>query len=118
MNGWICSYRAIWEHPIFKGNAMRVGVWDWMLKKAAFKPTPFRVGGETINLRRGQLCISQAQVTEETGMPRQQLRSFLTALQREGAIQTQPATKATKGRTVVTICKYDRYCPSPLKLGH
>lgn len=109
MSGWICSYRAIWDHPIFRGNAARVGVWDWLLKKAAWKPMQFIAGGETINLQRGQLCISQAQVTEETGMPRQQLRSFLTALEREGAIQTQPATKATKGRTLITVCNYGRY---------
>lgn len=88
---------------------MRVGVWDWMLKTAAWKDTRFSTGGKSIQLKRGQLCISQAQVTEATGMSRQQLRTFIKALENEGAVQTQPATNLTKGRTLITICKYDKY---------
>ncbi len=107
--GWICSYRAIWDHPIFKGNAERVGVWDWMLKTAAWKPTRFNAGAEVITLDRGQLCVSQAQVTSATGMTRQSFRTFLKLLENEGAVQIRPATKLTKGRTLITVCKYDKY---------
>lgn len=109
MSGWICSYRAIWEHPIFKGNAERVGVWDWMLKTAAWKRVRFSAGADLIEIERGQLCVSQAQVSQETGMTRQRFRTFLKALEREGAVLTRPATKSTKGRTLITICKYDKY---------
>lgn len=105
MSGWICSYRAIWEHPIFKGDAERVGVWDWMLKTAAWKDTRFKVGGKIITLKRGQLCVSQRQVCDETGMTHRRLRTFLDELTTERAI-TQDTTH---GRTVITICKYDNY---------
>lgn len=111
MSGWVCSYRAIWEHPIFKGNAERVGVWDWMVKKAVWKPMRFRVptSGDVINLRRGQMCISQRQVELETGMSRQKFRTFLKELEAEGAVASQSSTKSTQGRTVITICNYDKY---------
>lgn len=105
MSGWICSYRAIWEHPIFKGDAERVGVWDWMLKTAAWKDTRFKVGGKIITLKRGQLCVSQRQVSAETGMTRQRFRTLLSELEVERAI-TQDATL---GRSIITICKYDIY---------
>ena len=109
MSGWICSYRKTWDNPIFKGNALRVGVWDWMLKKAAYKPTKFTCGPHVIILERGQLCVSQAQVTEATGMTRQQYRTFLKALEMDGSIQPEPNPKVTKGRTLITICNYDEY---------
>lgn len=109
MSGWICSHRSIWEHPIFKGSALRVGVWDWMLKTAAYKPTKFTCGPHVITLERGQLCVSQAQITEATGMTRQQVRTFLKALELDGSIQPQPNPKVTKGRTLITICNYDKY---------
>ena len=109
IEGWICSYRAIWEHPIFEGNAERVGVWDWMLKTCAWKQTRFNAGPEVITLERGQLCVSHAQVTKATGITRQKFRTLLSLLEKEGAIKLSPATKSTKGRTLITICKYDKY---------
>lgn len=111
MSGWICSYRKIWEHPIFKDNALRVGVWTWMLHTAAWKDTRFRVRSSVIDLKRGQLCISQRQVCESTGMTRQQLRTFLAELQHEGAIKVTQTT--TKGRSIVSICKYEEYQDKP-----
>lgn len=107
MAGWICSYRKVWDNPIFKGNAQRVGVWDWMLKTAAWKDTEQVAGASIITVRRGQLCVSQSQITEATGMPRQALRTFLNLLEKTNTIRTEPATKATKGRTLITICNYD-----------
>lgn len=109
MSGWICSYRKIWEHPIFAGNALRVGVWTWMLHTAAWKETRFRVGKSVMPIRRGQLCVSQRQIEAETGMGRQALRSFLDELEEEGAITRDKAHDATQGRTIITICKYDEY---------
>ena len=103
MSGWICSYRRIWD--LFAGNALRVGVWTWMLHKAAWRDTRFKNAGKLITLERGQLCMAQRQVEAETGISRQQLRTFLAELEAEGAI-TQDTTH---GRTVVTICKYEKY---------
>lgn len=105
MTGWICSYRKIWDHPVFQGNAERVGVWTWMLHTAAWKPTRFRVAGKVITLERGQLCASQRHICEATGITHQRLRTFLADLQDEGAI-TQDTTQ---GRTVFSIVKYEDY---------
>lgn len=105
MTGWICSYRKIWSHPMFMGNAERVGVWNWMLHTAAWKDTRFRVGRKLILLKRGQLCVSQRQICTATGMSHRKLRTFLGELQSEGAI-TQDKTQ---GRSLITICKYNDY---------
>lgn len=42
-------------------------------------------------------------------MPRQPLRTFFSLLEKTGAINHRPATKSTKGRTLITICNYDEY---------
>lgn len=105
MSGWICSYRAVWEHPIFEGDALRVGVWHWMLHKAVWKPRRFKTPRGIITLNRGQLCVSQRQVCDETGMSHQRFRTFLSELTATQAITHE----ATHGRTVITICKYDNY---------
>lgn len=108
-NGWVCSFRKIWESPLFEDNALRVGVWQWMVQKAVWKPTPFKVGGKVIQLERGQFCASQAYMCEKTGMTRKQLRSFLTELEGENAVVTEKAISGAKGRTVITICNYNKY---------
>lgn len=105
MSGWICSYRKIWAHPIFEGNAERVGVWTWMLHTAAWKETRFRIGKNIVTIDRGQLCVSHRQVCTETGISHRKLRTFLDELTNEGAI-TQDTTQ---GRSIITICKYDDY---------
>lgn len=108
-SGWVCSFRKIWESPLFEGNALRVGVWQWMVQMAVWKPTPFRVGGQVIQLERGQFCASQAQICEKTGMTRKQLRNFLEELEAQNAVVTKRALGGAKGRTIITICNYDKY---------
>lgn len=108
MTGWVCSHRRIWEHPIFENNALRVGAWHWLLHKAAWKPTPFNVGGKMIEIQRGQVCISQRQMEAATGMGRQALRTFLQLLEDSGAITQKVTGKATQRRTIITICNYEK----------
>lgn len=105
MSGYVFSYRKIWESGLFKGDAQRVGVWQWMLHRAAWKPTTFDVQGVKITLRRGELCASQRQICEATGMSRQRLRTFLKELEANQAINQA----STQGKMVLTICNYDRY---------
>lgn len=56
-------------------------------------------------LERGQLCASQRQICEATGMPHRQLRTFLAELESTHAV-TQDVTQ---GRTIITICNYSQY---------
>lgn len=109
MSGWICSYRQIWESPLFAGDAQRVGVWMWILHHAAWKPTKFRIGKDIIELARGQVCVSQRQIEAATGMGRTALRTFLKALEAEHAIELKLHQGATHGRTILTVCNYDKY---------
>lgn len=109
MSGWICSYRKIWDHPLFRGNAQRVGAWHWMMHRAAISEARFMADGQVITLQRGQFCASQQQICDATGMTRKQVRAFLDALEAESAVILKRANDRAKGRTIVTICNYDKY---------
>lgn len=109
MSGWICSYRKIWDHPLFTGNAQRVGAWHWMMHRAVISETRFMADGQVITLQRGQFCASQQQICDATGMTRKQVRAFLDALEAESAVVLKRANDRAKGRTIVTICNYNEY---------
>lgn len=109
MSGWFSVKHGIRNHPIFKGRPDRLGAWVSILDEAAYADTQQDVAGEIVTVRRGELCASQAMLEEITGLPRQQLRSFLSALEKSGAITTRPATKSTKSRTILTVCNYGKY---------
>ena len=109
MEGWFAVKHGIRKHPIFRGRTDRLGAWVAMLDEAAFADTKQDVSGTVVDVKRGELCASQAMLEEITGLPRQQLRTFLTALEKSGAITTRPATNSTKSRTIVTFCNYDKY---------
>lgn len=109
MSGWFAVKHGIRKHPIFKGRPDRLGAWIAMLDEAAFADTEQDVAGTLVKVRRGELCASQAMLEEITGLSRQQLRTFMAALETSGAIQTRPATKSTKSRTIVTFCNYGKY---------
>ena len=117
MSGWICSYRKIWQHPLFRGNAQRVGAWHWMMHMAVVADTRFMADGREVRLSRGQFCASQQQICDATGMTRKQVRSFLDALEAESAVVLKRANDAANGRTIVTICNYDQYQNMPASEG-
>ncbi|WP_068114407.1 hypothetical protein [Tropicimonas marinistellae] len=108
-NGWISAYRAIWDHSLFQGDAERVGVWLWMLMRATWRERRFKSGGEIFNLQRGQVCVSQSQICQATGVSRKRLRTLLRDLEADGAIVIEPANGSAKGRSIITIVNYREY---------
>jgi len=114
MSGWFAVKHGIRKHPIFAKRPDRLGAWIAMLDEAAYADTKQDVAGAVVDVKRGELCASQAMPEEVTGLSRQQLRTFLVVLEKAGAIKTRPATKSTKSRTIVTFCNYDKYqTPQP-----
>lgn len=109
MSGWFAVKHGITEHHVFRDHPARLAAWIWMLDNAAWADTKQDVGGQIIVVKRGQLCASQAMMERGTGMTRKQLRNFLCLLKAEGTIETQPATKGAKSRTIVTFCNFDKY---------
>lgn len=107
--GFFIINRALLDHPTFKGRPDRIGAFVVLIGKAAYRDTTIDVRGEAVAVKRGELVASQATLTKWTGLERQQLRSFLRALESTGAINQASATGVTKGVTKLTLCNYDKY---------
>lgn len=105
MSGWIALKRGITKHPLFKGRPDRLLIWVWLLENAAWKPEPLDVHGKIITVERGQVCTSLRRIADETGLGLQVVRSFLDRLRTELQINTE----TTHGRSLITICNYDKY---------
>src|SRR3546814_5093544 len=67
MSGFAILYREATEHHLFVGDSARFGAWAWLVLKACWKPTKFNVGGSTITVERGQLCVSRSQIAAAWG---------------------------------------------------
>lgn len=115
--GWSAVYRKIWENPIFKGRADRVGAWLWMIHTAAFKSTTQDANGITVYLERGQMCASRKQISDGTGLSEKEVRNLLDCLERASGVRREYVGGRAKGRSIITICNYEEYQPEKLKSG-
>lgn len=117
MSGWICSHRKIWEHPFFKGNGMRVAVWHWLLHHAAWQDCTHRVSGAEISVKRGEVCFTQQQISDDTGATRKQVREVLEYLIRTEAAEKIGANVRAKdgaavranAKSLYAIVNYEKY---------
>lgn len=105
MSGFVTFHRAALEHPLFEGDASRLGAWFWMVGKACWKPTPFNIAGKMVTLERGQLCVSVRQLAEQWGWSKSAVDRFLTRLETE----TMIAREAGHGRLILSITNYSKY---------
>jgi hypothetical protein len=105
MSGFITLQRGAIDHPLFKGEPARLGAWCWLLAKAVWKESRFDIGGKTITLQRGQLCVSRAQLSEAWSMSPSAVERFLTRLQAEEMISRETG----QGRSIITIGNYSKY---------
>ena len=100
-------HRSIWDHPLLREKRpfSRREAWLWMVSEAAWKSTRVRVGGNVLQLKRGQLGHSLRYMAKAWGWSEARVRRFLTHLKTDAMIDA--ATDA--GITVTTICNYGRY---------
>ena len=95
----------------------RILDWEWfddektfrlfiyLLLKANWKPKPWK----NIDIKRGQLATSVTSLSQNLGYTSSEIRSRLSSLTNSKEISTQ----TTNRFTVITICKYEDYQPSP-----
>lgn len=105
MNGWFAMNRAMFDHPLFEAQPLRVAAWAWMIATAAWKDTKQDAGGKIVTVRRGQLLTSYRQMSRATGVPMQPLRTLISMLKEQHAITVDTNT----GRLLITICNYEKY---------
>ena len=106
-NGLFWVDRGVWEHPILTDRRpfSRREAWLWMISEAAYLPRQFRVGGQTIELKRGQLAHSIRYIADKWRWPKSNVARFFDCLKTGTMIETESGT----GVNIITICNYDKY---------
>jgi hypothetical protein len=99
-------YRAVFEHPMFEGEAYsRREAWLWLIAKARWEDGETFLYGKRVSLRRGQVAQSTRELARRWGWSEAKVRRFLGCLKIDAAIDAH----TDAGVTVITICNYGEY---------
>lgn len=107
MTGYIKTHRQIDEHPLLGTNHRARHLFLDILRWAAWKDTVFDVKGRPVTIKRGQLMMSRAQLSERTGLSEQNIRTLISYLENYGIVKINQEHK--RSATIITICNYSIY---------
>jgi hypothetical protein len=102
--GWIKIHRSIMDHWIFKNNRY-FKAWIWFLFRANYEEKKVLVGSALEVVQRGEFITSIQNISKQTGMSMQSVRTFLERLEDDKMIVRKSTNKLTR----ITICNYDKY---------
>lgn len=104
MSGWICLYRDITDHWIWK-DSKKLKAWIDLVLLANHEYKKFMINGFLIECNRGDLAYSQLHLAERWKWSRQNVRTFLELLKKDGMI----TVKSNHQTTIISICNYNKY---------
>ena len=104
MSGFFLTHRDIFDNALLK-DGERFRAWLWLVSEACWKPAKFDIRGTTVEIQRGQICVSRGQLAKAWKWSPSAVERFLTRLQTEQMIGRETG----QGRTVITICNYAKY---------
>ena len=106
--GYTLSYRAKWEHAVFNSK-QEAAVWAWMCDAAQWADVAFSTKYGTVDLRRGELIITERGIADDFGLVRHAVRDLIERMVKDGMIRRILNRCPTRAGTVVKIVKYDDY---------
>ena len=117
MQGFFLMDRAMLSHPVVGiANPARFAAWCWMIAQARWKPGQVEIGGEVVQIERGQFVTTIRKMAAETGLSVKETRTFLAHLEAAGMIEKRGTASGTArgtgggtGATMLTVCNYDKF---------
>ena len=103
-NGWIKLYRKIQDNPI-KRKPLVMALWIDLLLKANHKKNSFAWNCEVISVDRGQVLTGRKQLSADTGLSEQNVRTALNTLKSTNKITIKTYSKFS----IITINNYNIY---------
>ena len=117
MQGYIKVSRAILYHPSLQKkdrSLCEIGAFIWLLLEASFKDRDFDIKGQTVKLKRGQLCCSISYMANNWNWKKAKAQRYLDRLKRNGTILSNTPTDTSADMpNIITICHYDEYQDTP-----
>ena len=104
----ICISTNIFEHPLWRSDKLsRFEAWLCMVKEAQIEDSKVFAGTQTIEVKRGQLYVTQESLAASFGWSIKKVRNFLDMLE-DGKIIEKGRQKGRQ-KTLITICNFDDY---------
>ena len=103
-NSFIKLYRKIQDNWIWD-NPLYLKCWIDMLMRASIKSSSMLLNNQIIEVSRGEIVFSQRNFAKRNNMTRQQLRTFLTKLEKSKMIEV----KSNPDITHIIIVEYYTY---------
>lgn len=104
--GWIKLNRSILDHSIWKGEKFTKGqAWVDLLMLANHKPGFFVVRGNTVQIDRGQVGMSQRNLSKRWGWHTKTTKKFISMLENQDMANLQ----GTSLTSIITICNYEGF---------
>jgi DNA replication protein DnaD len=107
MQGWIKLHRRVKGHWLFteKRTFTKFEAWIDLLLEVNHKDNKFMLGGELVEVKRGQTITSIRQLCERWNWSNSKVTKFLKMLETDEMLVVKSDTK----KTVITIGNYDIY---------
>ncbi len=108
--GWIKVYRQLLDHWLWRGERFTRGqAWIDLLLSANHQDRQARLGDHIITVKRGQVLVSQRQLTRRWGWARNTIARFLRVLKLDQMLSLEVSHGPEGGYTLITILNYERY---------
>jgi hypothetical protein len=106
---YIAIARGWLKHPVLRPKIFsRAEAWAWLIEEAAWQPSQAMIGGDVVDLARGQLSHSMRFMGKAWGWQHNKVQRFVALLCRCQMIDTDTDT----GQLRITLCNYSKYQPS------
>ena len=104
MSGYIKLHRQMMSHPKYK-DSHHVHLWVHILMKAAFSPVDVDWKGKTVRLEPGQFTAGRKQLSDETGISEQRIKTALRRFISDSQINQQTSNKCS----MFTVLNWEKY---------
>lgn len=108
--GWIKLHRQLLHHQLWQELPFdRARAWVDLLLLANFADSMIRKRGIKVEVRRGQVGLSERELAERWGWSRGKVRRFLNELETVQQIEPQNEPQKNNVTSLITITNFDRY---------
>lgn len=115
MNGWICLYRSITDHWLWK-DPVKLKWWLDILLSVNHESTKVNVGMQLYDCKAGQSIRSIGSWAKSFGCCKDTARNFFILLESDHMIRRETIGKSTRSTTRLTVCNYERYQNIPYSM--
>ncbi len=105
MDGWIRSYRQMFDNPVVCKDAEHYAVWGYLLHHASHQPYDVVFEGKRITLKPGQLITSRRSIADKFSISDSKVQRILKTFEIEQQIEQQTVSH----NRLISLVNWDKY---------